>query len=484
MFGDTERVIRLTVDILRKCDRGPFVYRGEPKCYPIVSSTLFRKFNDSEFDDETFSLDRVEQDIARQAKDYVAAGSHDDILTEVQHFGGATNLIDFTDDYLIALFFASASYPDSDGRIVFRWSASGGVVRPKRANSRAVFQKSVMVRTPRGFFIPDDDHIVIVPADLKKDILEFLEQCHGISEERIYDDIHGYIQSQQPILTPYATEFLLSSHLERPVTKPNLDRIAATAGGIHLFTARTFLHQKGMEYVEHFCDGSRSIFSWDPMDGEEAAPREDLYLLPDEIIYFLSAWIKGTGAESAKAYAWRGNAHLFQGSVDLARADFDRALELDSYLVDAHHGRANLHKHQGDDSAAMADLERALEQNPVFKAALIDRGNARLKAGLLEEAIRDFNAVISGTQERDRYTWYRDGHFFRALTRCIQTQWHDAAEDFDRARRGGLRVARSFQNIFGGIEKFEEDNDLNLLAVVKTHLYVPDRASLERRLHP
>ena len=30
-----------------------------------------------------------------------------EILTEIQHYGGKTNLIDFTTDYFIALFFAN-----------------------------------------------------------------------------------------------------------------------------------------------------------------------------------------------------------------------------------------------------------------------------------------------------------------------------------------------------------------------------------------
>ena len=44
--------------------------------------------------------------------------------------------------------------------------------------------------------------------------------------------------------------------------------------------------------------------------------------------------------------------------------------------------------------------------------------------------------------------------------------------DFARARQGGLRVASSFRNVFGGVETFEDDNDLRLPSVIKTQLYV------------
>ena len=43
-----------------------------------------------------------------------------EILTEIQHYGGKTNLIDFTTDYLIALFFACDGHHDKEGRIIMQ----------------------------------------------------------------------------------------------------------------------------------------------------------------------------------------------------------------------------------------------------------------------------------------------------------------------------------------------------------------------------
>ncbi len=45
-------------------------------------------------------------------------GSDFEILAELQHYGCKTNLIDFTVDYLIALFFASTSSHHKDGRVI------------------------------------------------------------------------------------------------------------------------------------------------------------------------------------------------------------------------------------------------------------------------------------------------------------------------------------------------------------------------------
>ena len=132
---------------------GTCVYRGEPESYPVVSSGLYRNCPDSA--NEAFDIARVEQEMADNARQYTTLTDDDEILAEVQHFGGATNLIDFTDDYLIAAFFASIASEGKHGRVVLHWPQADTVVRPKRTLNRVVFQKSVFVRPPRGFILPD-----------------------------------------------------------------------------------------------------------------------------------------------------------------------------------------------------------------------------------------------------------------------------------------------------------------------------------------
>ena len=104
---ELERIQGAMGEVVRKASEGEgtCVYRGEPECYRVVSSRLYRKYPDSA--NEAFDIVRVEQEMAENARRYTTVADDDEILTEIQHFGGATNLIDFTDDYLVALFFAS-----------------------------------------------------------------------------------------------------------------------------------------------------------------------------------------------------------------------------------------------------------------------------------------------------------------------------------------------------------------------------------------
>jgi len=41
-----------------------------------------------------------------------------EILTKLQHYGGKTNLIAFTTDSFITLFFACDRYPKKNGRVI------------------------------------------------------------------------------------------------------------------------------------------------------------------------------------------------------------------------------------------------------------------------------------------------------------------------------------------------------------------------------
>ncbi len=171
-----------------------------------------------------------------------------------------TNLIDFTDDYLIALFFASVENDETDGRVVLHWPEPESVLRPKRTMNRIVSQRSVFVRPRRGFIVPDaSQETVPVPRDLKGSILTFLERFHGISKTTVYNDIHGFIRHQTPSRSRYARTFreslprlrpdpirFLAPYLIGQWTSPHLERI------------RHAYHQRGLMYE----DSEGSLFSF------------------------------------------------------------------------------------------------------------------------------------------------------------------------------------------------------------------------------
>ena len=100
----------------------------------------------------------------------------------------------FTEDYLIALFFACDGSHDEEGRVILlkTESESYEVKKPRRIISRVESQKSVFVESPIGFVEPDS--VVTIPIDLKFPMLNYLEKYHRISIATIYNDLHGFIR--------------------------------------------------------------------------------------------------------------------------------------------------------------------------------------------------------------------------------------------------------------------------------------------------
>ena len=192
-----EPVLNIIRELALKSVDGKYIYRGERKLYAKVSSGLYRQYEDISADD--FDVEVVQREILEQAKWYTRyTGERDEleILSQLQHYGGETNLIDFTTDLLVALFFACDGSHNEEGRVVLLPEVSPDyeVFEPSIPVHRVLAQKSVFVRPKKGFIEPYD--LVIIPKGLKAPVLDFLRDRHGISTETIYNDLYGFIKHQ------------------------------------------------------------------------------------------------------------------------------------------------------------------------------------------------------------------------------------------------------------------------------------------------
>ena len=114
---ELNRILEIIGKIAETTADGDFIYRGEPRRYKRVSSSLWRECR-KEIGTEEFDIEAIQERMLEVAKDYTHEEDNFEILTELQHYGGHTNLIDFTTDNHIALFFACDSSHDKDGRIL------------------------------------------------------------------------------------------------------------------------------------------------------------------------------------------------------------------------------------------------------------------------------------------------------------------------------------------------------------------------------
>ena len=216
---------------------GGFIYRGEPERYPEVSSNLWRKYKGCHYHDD-FDIESLQKERVNAAKEHIPTlannsvtipissiqadhksrvtvaqsavvtrrmieAQHDlEMLTDMQHYGGETNLIDFTRDYFIALFFACDGSFDEDGRIITLDTRNDKVKQclkePSNPQNRIIAQKSVFIEPPKGFIEKNlSPRISIVPKEDKHYILKGLQIFHNISAETVYNDLHGFITRQK-----------------------------------------------------------------------------------------------------------------------------------------------------------------------------------------------------------------------------------------------------------------------------------------------
>ena len=195
---ELNRILEIIHRIAETTADGDFIYRGEPQHYEKVSSSLWRECR-KEIGTEEFDIEVIQKRMLEAAKDYTLETNPFEILTELQHYGGHTNLIDFTTDNHIALFFACDGSLDKSGRIILlerTEEIKDHIQPPRNPQNRIIAQKSVFVRPPKGFIQPEQYKVIDIPHFIKEPMLDHLHTQHGISTKTVYNDLHGFIRDQ------------------------------------------------------------------------------------------------------------------------------------------------------------------------------------------------------------------------------------------------------------------------------------------------
>jgi len=202
-------------EIIQTCNNNNYVFRGENRCYNTpASSQLFREYQaagsileNHVFESEKIIVDQLRSQTGTRASDI-------EILTELQHYGGTTTLIDFTCNLSIALFFSCEGFSDESGKIILlditgmkahndieagkiKDDADFEVLNPAGKNPRAVSQSSIFVRSSKGYLDSETFKEIEIDKDLKGEVLCYLKQFHDIHPLTIYCDLHGFIQNQK-----------------------------------------------------------------------------------------------------------------------------------------------------------------------------------------------------------------------------------------------------------------------------------------------
>ena len=386
-------VHRIFQEIEEKSKDGDYIYRGEPKCHENVSSRLWRKFaKDTEnWDVPSIDILKVQDELLCGARKHVRSPLEEiDLLSEIQHYGGDTNLIDFTTNYLVALFFACEQQFDEAGRVILQDRAEkvGFIVEPNNPQNprdsqhRIVVQKSVFVQRPEGFFIPQKRNVVIILAHQKRDIMSYLEKYHDISMSTIYNDLHGYIKYQDRHGGGYTQFYAGLASMDEGTCEMAVEHFTRAIKS-NYFTAKAHYY-RGRAYTE-LEEYDRSIKDYSAaLESIKDDPtlymlRGTSYLLKekqevDMALEDFNSAIK-LDAQHDRFLAWRGMVyHKLKNNRKQALRDYDESIRVNPDGSPAYYFRAELYYEMGKDEKhkeywiqAAEDFKRATNIDPSVK---------------------------------------------------------------------------------------------------------------------
>ena len=433
-----DKVLEKINEIVKKSADGDYIYRGEPECYDKVSSSLYREYPHN-IEGVYFDIEGLQDVILAEAKTYIGKTDHIDktdhigLLTEIQHFGGKTNLIDFTEDYLIALFFACDGSHDKEGRVILLKSESDNYEtrKPGGTNNRVESQKSIFVESSTGFVEPDS--VVTIPMDLKFPMLFHLEKVHRISIATIYNDLHGFIRRSATIellkgLKSHGKAGKAKTHDKKHKHYENAVRhyteaIKLKPDFAEAYNNRGAAYGDTRKFGEAIEDFNKSI-DLDPENANAYNNRGAAYRNIDKFgtaIADLNEAI-GLNPKDARFYSNRGNVYQSTNKFDAAIADFSKAIDLDPENANAYNGRGFVYLNKGNFGTAIADFSKAIDLDPENAGAYSNRGE----------------------------TW------------LYLKEWQKAKADLTTAKDMGHDIIASFHNDYESVEAFEAKNNVKV----------------------
>ena len=304
----------------------------------------------------------------RTAADYIHEEDDVEILTQLQHYGGKTNLIDFTTDYLFALFFACDGFPGNHGRVILLQKTKvikAYIEEPRSLINRVRDQKSIFVRPPKGLIEPAQYKVINIPKCLKQSILNHLRKYHDISTNTMYKDLHGFIRVQKLHQSDYTAFYSgLAFGNRKQYDKAITHYTKALELNPQLFEA---YNNRGNAYRD------KGEFDHAITDHYTA-----IQLKPDD----------------ADAHNNRGLDYYGKGEYELAFEDYNTAIRLKPDHAETHNNRGLVYHNKGEHELAIKDYEKAIRLKPDYAEAHNNRGLACHNKGEHELAIKDYEEAI------------------------------------------------------------------------------------------
>ncbi len=416
--------------IAKICDEygtGDFIFRGTTKVFSGdddgVNSSLYRWAEDEGAIDEDYTPPMIEKEIVDDARRHFPdKTSNIEILTDIRHYGGRVNLIDFTYNLYVSLFFACNGNFDEDGEIIIlnkkqlslipeikyddddskEEGARTGAIEPAKTQTsqlRVVAQDSIFVYFDEGYigkpYFKDEK----IPKELKKDILDYIRKITNINQNTIYNDLIGFIANEENY--DKARIFFYKGRAKSSLGKYEeaiedySKAIERNPQFIRAYYNRGVTNRNLRRDEEAIKDYSKAI-ELDPQFtvayNNRGLSKHDLGKYQEAIKDYDKAI--AINSQPAVAYNNRGLSKNKLGKYKEAIKDYNQAIEIDPEDIAAYINRGNANSSLGKHKEAIKDYNQAIELNPQYAEAYCNRGLSKFSLGKYEEAIKDYDKVL------------------------------------------------------------------------------------------
>ena len=427
--------MEVILQILKATKGERYIFRGQSFISPQpISSALYRQLKRENVTPKNIPglLKKRQNELIEQIRLHTNEGDSDLArLMTSQHYGAKTNLLDFTEDVFVALFFACWRDENKDGlvaikpRRMFRELETGKnvlpdnetvLLRPPGRNIRARDQSAVLLHAPQGILPLAEEEIVLIRKEWKKEILKLLENTHNISYETIFDDIQGVIEQrnrEDEIRIATATQSTTDSkdtaeqYYNRGVKNATKRQVTPTIKSYKRLlsspkTARRDNHIS--KHANSLIESFTNVLKHNPRDVETYYNRALVFQSNPTPDYkqALSDYDRAIELKPdyAEAYNNRGTVHREKAPPDYANAilDYTQAIELKPDYAEAYNNRGTAYREMAppDYERAILDYTQAIELKPDYAEAYNDRGIAYATRPVpdYERAILDFTRAI------------------------------------------------------------------------------------------
>ncbi len=475
---ELNRILEIIGKIAKISADGNYIYRGEPECYPKVSSNLYRELEKIRLlysDAIMAGIEAAQKEELKNAKKYTKETGEFEILTEIQHFGGKTNLIDFTTDYRIALFFTCDRFPFEDGRIILQdktGAIKDWIREPQNPDpeSRVWIQKSIFIIPPEGFIEPDIE--ILIPQVLKQPLLRYLEKEFDISSEKIYPDLHGFVSNQDMRFSAYMDFFKGFAYLKGGIKTKNpeegdenfqkavnhfTETIKLMPEFTDVYRVRGFAYFHEGEVEKAITDYNKAI-EFKPDDAQAYCNRGNVYFHKGEVEKAITDYNKAIEfkPDDAQAYCNRGLVYFHKGEVEKAITDYNKAIEFKPDDAQAYNNRGNVYYRKGEIDLAIKDYNTAIKLNPNGANTYNNRGNVYKNKREFDLAIKDYNTAIKLKSDYD--VAYNN----RGETWLCIGEWEKAKADLTTAKKMGIDIVTMFHSTNRSVAAFEQKHGVQL----------------------